>query len=65
MLAGEDGFWLSLSGAQDKLPVIFDGKRIGVAGGPSWLQSRTVSRQIAGALRTMPSFCICANWVAE
>ena len=30
MLAGEDGFRLSLAGAQDKLPVIFDGIRIGL-----------------------------------
>ncbi|WP_347558126.1 type II toxin-antitoxin system HipA family toxin [Robbsia sp. KACC 23696] len=30
MLAGEDGLRLSLAGAQDKLPVIFDGKRIGL-----------------------------------
>jgi serine/threonine-protein kinase HipA len=30
MLAGKDGFRLSLAGAQDKLPVIFDGTRIGL-----------------------------------
>ena len=30
MLAGEDGIRLSLAGAQDKLPVVFDGKRIGL-----------------------------------
>lgn len=30
MLAGQDGFRLSLAGAQDKLPVVFDGERIGL-----------------------------------
>jgi serine/threonine-protein kinase HipA len=30
MLAGKDGLRLSLAGAQDKLPVIFDGARIGL-----------------------------------
>ncbi|MEO5794143.1 MAG: type II toxin-antitoxin system HipA family toxin [Rhodoferax sp.] len=30
MLAGEDGLRLSLAGAQDKLPVLADGKRIGL-----------------------------------
>ncbi|WGS88125.1 type II toxin-antitoxin system HipA family toxin [Methylomonas sp. UP202] len=30
MLAGQDGFRLSLAGAQDKLPVVFDGQRIGL-----------------------------------
>ena len=30
MLAGRDGLRLSLAGAQDKLPVVFDGKRIGL-----------------------------------
>lgn len=30
MLAGKDGLRLSLAGAQDKLPVVFDGKRIGL-----------------------------------
>jgi serine/threonine-protein kinase HipA len=30
MLAGKDGFRLSLAGAQDKLPVVFDGARIGL-----------------------------------
>ncbi|MBC7681764.1 MAG: type II toxin-antitoxin system HipA family toxin [Ferruginibacter sp.] len=30
MLAGEDGLRLSLAGAQDKLPVVADGKRIGL-----------------------------------
>jgi serine/threonine-protein kinase HipA len=30
MLAGQDGLRLSLAGAQDKLPVIFDGDRIGL-----------------------------------
>ena len=30
MLAGRDGVRLSLAGAQDKLPVVFDGRRIGL-----------------------------------
>jgi serine/threonine-protein kinase HipA len=30
MLAGRDGIRLSLAGAQDKLPVVFDGQRIGL-----------------------------------
>ncbi len=30
MLAGKDGLQLSLAGAQDKLPVVFDGARIGL-----------------------------------
>ena len=30
MLAGQDGLRLSLAGAQDKLPVVFDGQRIGL-----------------------------------
>lgn len=30
MLAGRDGLRLSLAGAQDKLPVVFDGNRIGL-----------------------------------
>jgi serine/threonine-protein kinase HipA len=37
MLAGKDGLRLSLAGAQDKLPVVFDGTRIGLprGGAPS------------------------------
>ena len=30
MLAGRDGLRLSLAGAQDKLPVVFDGERLGL-----------------------------------
>ena len=33
MLAGRDGVRLSLAGAQDKLPVVFDGQRIGLPTG--------------------------------
>ncbi len=33
MLAGRDGLRLSLAGAQDKLPVVFDGARIGLPRG--------------------------------
>ncbi len=37
MLAGKDGLRLSLAGAQDKLPVVFDGNRLGIPlnGAPS------------------------------
>jgi serine/threonine-protein kinase HipA len=37
MLAGDDGLRLSLAGAQDKLPVVFDGQRVGLPrnGAPS------------------------------
>jgi len=37
MLAGKDGLRLSLAGAQDKLPVVFDGSRLGLPrnGSPS------------------------------
>jgi serine/threonine-protein kinase HipA len=33
MLAGRDGIRLSLAGAQDKLPVVFDGQRVGLPKG--------------------------------
>lgn len=33
MMAGRDGIRLSLAGAQDKLPVVFDGQRIGLPKG--------------------------------
>ncbi|MFM8769357.1 MAG: type II toxin-antitoxin system HipA family toxin, partial [Rubrivivax sp.] len=33
MMAGRDGLRLSLAGAQDKLPVVFDGQRIGLPKG--------------------------------
>lgn len=33
MLAGRDGIRLSLAGAQDKLPVVFDGQRLGLPKG--------------------------------
>jgi serine/threonine-protein kinase HipA len=33
MMAGRDGVRLSLAGAQDKLPVVFDGQRIGLPTG--------------------------------
>jgi serine/threonine-protein kinase HipA len=33
MLAGEEGLRLSLAGAQDKLPIVFDGARIGLPKG--------------------------------
>ena len=33
MLAGRDGIRLSLAGAQDKLPVVFDGRRVGLPTG--------------------------------
>ena len=47
MLAGEDGLRLSLAGAQDKLPVVADGNRIGLplSGKPS---SHIIKPAIAG-----------------
>lgn len=47
MLAGEDGLRLSLAGAQDKLPVVADGNRIGLPleGAPS---SHIIKPAIAG-----------------
>lgn len=47
MLAGEDGLRLSLAGVQDKLPVVFDGERIGLPmlGAPS---SHIIKPAIAG-----------------
>ena len=47
MLAGEDGLRLSLAGAQDKLPVVADGNRIGLplSGTPS---SHIIKPAIAG-----------------
>ena len=33
MMAGKDGLRLSLAGVQDKLPVVFDGQRIGLPQG--------------------------------
>jgi serine/threonine-protein kinase HipA len=47
MLAGEDGLRLSLAGAQDKLPVVVDGNRVGLPlqGAPS---SHIIKPAIAG-----------------
>jgi len=48
MLAGKDGLRLSLAGAQDKLPVVFDGERIGLP------KNRTPSSHILKpAIRTL------------
>ncbi len=48
MLAGRDGLRLSLAGAQDKLPVVFDGERIGLP------KNRTPSSHILKpAIRTL------------
>jgi serine/threonine-protein kinase HipA len=63
MLAGRDGIRLSLAGAQDKLPVMFDGQRIGLPKGgqprfplPMLSRQRRVSTPenyaTANALRT-------------
>jgi serine/threonine-protein kinase HipA len=48
MLAGKDGLRLSLAGAQDKLPVVFDGERIGLP------KNRTPSSHVLKpAIRTL------------
>jgi serine/threonine-protein kinase HipA len=48
MLAGEDGLRLSLAGAQDKLPVVFDGARIGLP-----LQGTSSSHILKPAIRAV------------
>lgn len=53
MLAGKDGLRLSLAGAQDKLPVVFDGTQIGLPrkGAPS-------SHILKPAIRNLPDTVI-------
>ncbi len=48
MLAGKDGLRLSLAGAQDKLPVVFDGAHIGLA-----LNGTPSSRILKPAIRSV------------
>ena len=52
MLAGKDGLRLSLAGAQDKLPVVFDGARIGLP-----LNGTPSSHILGGANNRRPSAC--------
>jgi len=59
MLAGKDGLRLSLAGAQDKLPVVFDGDRIGLPrnGTPSSHILKPAIRAIADTV-TNEGFCL-------
>lgn len=59
MLAGKDGLRLSLAGAQDKLPVIFDGNRIGLPrnGAPSSHILKPAIRTLADTV-TNEGFCL-------
>jgi serine/threonine-protein kinase HipA len=59
MLAGKDGLRLSLAGAQDKLPVIFDGNRIGLPrnGTPSSHILKPAIRTLAGTVIN-EGFCL-------
>ncbi len=52
MLAGKDGLRLSLAGAQDKLPVVFDGVRIGLPrnGTPSSHILKPAIRTVEGSV---------------
>ncbi|MEY5002878.1 MAG: putative HipA protein [Pseudomonadota bacterium] len=59
MLAGRDGLRLSLAGAQDKLPVVFDGARIGLSknGMPSSHILKPAIRTLADTV-TNEGFCL-------
>ncbi len=59
MLAGKDGLRLSLAGAQDKLPVVFDGARIGLPknGTPSSHILKPAIRTLSGTV-TNEGFCL-------
>ncbi|MEH6688768.1 MAG: type II toxin-antitoxin system HipA family toxin [Halopseudomonas sabulinigri] len=52
MLAGTDGLRLSLAGAQDKLPVVFDGHRVGLPlnGSPSTHIMKPAIRTLDGSV---------------
>lgn len=52
MLAGTDGLRLSLAGAQDKLPVVFDGQRVGLPmnGSPSTHILKPAIRTLEGSV---------------
>ena len=58
MLAGRDGIRLSLAGAQDKLPVVFDGQRIGLpkGGQPS---THIMKPAIASVQGSVINECFC------
>jgi serine/threonine-protein kinase HipA len=59
MLAGKDGLRLSLAGAQDKLPVVFDGVRIGLPknGTPSTHILKPAIRALTDTVAN-ESFCL-------
>ena len=59
MLAGKDGLRLSLAGAQDKLPVVFDGSRIGLPrnGTPSSHILKPAIRTLGGTVNN-EGFCM-------
>jgi serine/threonine-protein kinase HipA len=59
MLAGRDGLRLSLAGAQDKLPVVFDGDRIGLPknGAPSSHILKPAMRTLSDTV-TNEGFCL-------
>jgi serine/threonine-protein kinase HipA len=59
MLAGKDGLRLSLAGAQDKLPVVFDGNRIGLPrnGTPSSHILKSAIRNLSDTV-TNEAFCL-------
>jgi len=59
MLAGRDGLRLSLAGAQDKLPVVCDGARVGLPrnGAPSSHILKPPIRNLLGTV-TNESFCL-------
>ncbi len=58
LLAGKDGLRLSLAGAQDKLPVVFDGKRLGLpqGGRPS---THILKPPIHGLIDTVANEAFC------
>ena len=59
MLAGKEGLRLSLAGAQDKLPVIFDGRRIGLPlnGTPSSHLLKPAIQEVEASV-TNEGFCM-------
>jgi serine/threonine-protein kinase HipA len=59
MLAGLDGLRLSLAGAQDKLPMVFDGQRLGLPlhGAPSTHILKPAIRNLEGSVHN-EAFCM-------
>lgn len=59
MLAGKEGLRLSLAGAQDKLPVVYDGSRIGLPmhGSPSTHILKPPIREVEDSV-TNEAFCL-------